>query len=313
MGDLKLARDIMVTKLATLSPDASVYDGIDALLERNLTVAPVVESGRRYVGIFSEKCCLRLLAARVWAGCHSSPAHELPSAGAVMARSLITFSPDADVIDAIDQLLAHRISGAPVVDSRQRFLGVFSEKSCMSVLIGMVYDQLPGSRVTAFMDTDKERAIGSDSTLLEMARTFLDTPYRRLVVLAGETVIGQVSRRDVLRTARAIRNPAFEFGGAGAPAEVETGTTEEPELVRAFMDTSARTIGPRLDMYGIAQIFRDTPYRRLPVVEEGILIGQVSRRDLLRSARGLINSTTKRGQASLYLSALVDSDDAPIL
>lgn len=311
MSDLKLARDIMVTKLATLSPETSVYDGIDALLKRNVTGAPVVDAGSTYRGIFSEKCCLRLLASRAWAGRYSPQPYGLPAAGSIMARGPICFSPDTDVLDAIDLLLERRISGAPVVDSQNRFLGVFSEKSCMSVLLGMVYDQLPGSSVAAFMDTDKERTIRADCPLLDMTRIFLDTPLRRLVVLDGETVIGQVSRRDVLRAARAVQNPSFEFGAASSAARAAAKGTQEPELVRTFMDSAARTIRPGLDMYGVAHVFRDTPYRRLPVLEGETLVGQVSRRDLLRCVRGLIVSATKKGQTLLYLSALTDAGDEP--
>ena len=101
MSDLKLARDIMAKKLVTLSPQASVYSGIDALLKRNVTGAPVVEAGNTYRGVFSEKCCLRLLASRAWAGRHSPQSYELPQAGSIMARGPIRFSPDDDVLDAI--------------------------------------------------------------------------------------------------------------------------------------------------------------------------------------------------------------------
>ena len=52
-----------------------------------------------------------------------------------MVRKLVTLTPESDVFEAIGQLLKNRISGAPVVDPEGNFLGIFSEKTSMQVLI----------------------------------------------------------------------------------------------------------------------------------------------------------------------------------
>ena len=80
------------------------------------------------------------------------------------------------------------------------YLGVFSEKCSMQVLLDAAYDQLPSNNVRMFMDTDA-MTIESDTQLLSMAQVFLLTNYRRLPVLEGGVLIGQVSRRDVMREA----------------------------------------------------------------------------------------------------------------
>ena len=78
--------------------------------------------------------------------------------------------------DAIDQLLTNRISGAPVVDVEGNYLGIFSEKTAMRVLIGAIYDQLPGTAVRAYMDLDRNRIIERRETLLDVAKRFQQTP-----------------------------------------------------------------------------------------------------------------------------------------
>jgi len=50
-----------------------------------------------------------------------------------MVTKLVTLSPRQRVFQGIGQLLKHKISGAPVVDGDRNFLGLFSEKCCMSV------------------------------------------------------------------------------------------------------------------------------------------------------------------------------------
>ncbi|MBW3541585.1 MAG: CBS domain-containing protein [Planctomycetes bacterium] len=129
----------------------------------------------------------------------------------IMVTRLVTLSPDMDAFEAINLLLRHEISGAPVVDAAGNLLGVFSEKDCMSVLVEGAYQQLPSTRVSAFMGSAL-RTIDEDADLLSIAQIFLNTSYRRLPVVRGARLVGQISRRDVLRAAMKLteRHPDRE-------------------------------------------------------------------------------------------------------
>ena len=117
----------------------------------------------------------------------------------IMVTKLITLTPDMDVHEAIGKLLNHRISGAPVLDSERRLLGVFSERCCMDVLIKASYEQLPSTQIFPFIDTEP-RCITEDTDLLTIAQIFQSTPTRRLpVVRDGNCLVGQISRRDLLK------------------------------------------------------------------------------------------------------------------
>ena len=120
----------------------------------------------------------------------------------MMVSNLTTLSPDMDVLEALDVLLRHRISGAPVVDSEKRFLGIFSEKSCIRFVVDAAYEQMPSNNLMAFVDTDPP-VIESRTDLLTIAQTFLDGACRRLPVLdSSGRLLGQISRRDVMREVR---------------------------------------------------------------------------------------------------------------
>ena len=53
--------------------------------------------------------------------------------------------------------------------------------------------------------------------------------------------------------------------------------------VKDFMSTNVTTVNPEMGIVDLAQMLQETHFRRLPVVENGKLIGQVSRRDLLKA------------------------------
>jgi len=123
-----------------------------------------------------------------------------------MVTKLITFDPADDVLDAVQTLLRNRISGAPVVEKDRRYLGVFSEKCGMQVILDAAYDQLPVRDVRSFMDSEAQ-TITPETHLLSVAQVFLLTPYRRLPVVEDGKLIGQVSRRDVLKCWTDMINP----------------------------------------------------------------------------------------------------------
>ena len=126
---------------------------------------------------------------------HTTTAREF------MVTRLTTLHPDMEVHEAIQMLLRRKISGAPVVGDGGEYLGVFSERCSMQVLLDAAYDQLPTSHVGAFMDREA-MTIHPDTQLLSIAQAFLLTNYRRLPVIDDEgALVGQVSRRDVLRAA----------------------------------------------------------------------------------------------------------------
>ena len=123
----------------------------------------------------------------------------------LMTKRLITLRPETDVFQAIEVLNKNKISGAPVVDSDGCLLGMFTEKSCLEVLIDAAYEGLPTNQVGAFMDEPAD-TIEETTQLLTVAQIFLNKRTRRLPVVKDGKLVGQVSRRDVLRTAIKIIN-----------------------------------------------------------------------------------------------------------
>lgn len=320
----KLAKDIMVTRLQTLSPDRDVFKAMALLLKHRISAAPVVDDQRNFVGVFSEKCCMRVLTTAVRlvskddAKRGAAIANHL--AKDIMVTRLVTLKPGRDVFEAIGYLLKHRISGAPVVDDGENLLGVFSERYCMSVLIESAHEQLPTARVSAFMDTDRGRTITEKTDLLNIAQIFLYTHYRRLPVLRDGRLVGQISRRDVLRAAYRLATGANGQKAARMylhteryPKFVPPEALREARLqVSEFMDSGAPTITEDTDFSSIAQTFLHTNYRRLPVLRDGKLVGQISRRDLLRAAHELLAVPRVHDTSLLYLSQLRERHEAPI-
>lgn len=121
-----------------------------------------------------------------------------------MSGRLVTFSPDTDVLDAIHELVEHRIAGAPVVDDHGNLVGMLSELDCMKVALTAGYHGEMGGPVSDYMTADTI-TVGAEMSILDLAQLFLDSGFRRYPVVSPDNrLIGQISRRDVLRALQAL-------------------------------------------------------------------------------------------------------------
>ena len=67
---------------------------------------------------------------------------------------------------------------------------------------------------------------------------------------------------------------------------------ESVGIVSDYMRTEVDTVDPDMDIYTLAEKFIREHRRRFPVVSEGRLVGQISRRDVLRAAESFLHHET---------------------
>jgi len=116
-----------------------------------------------------------------------------------MAKKLITFKPDTNVLSAINTLLEQEISGAPVVDDDGNLVGVLSEKDCMRTILESTYHNEMGELVSELMSKDVE-TVDVNASIIDVAGKFLESRFRRFPVVDHDGfLVGQISRRDILR------------------------------------------------------------------------------------------------------------------
>jgi CBS domain-containing protein len=115
-----------------------------------------------------------------------------------MAGSLVKFKPDMDVLDAVQELLQHRIAGAPVVNDQGELVGMLSELDCLKIELNAGYYGDMGGPVADYMTPGVE-TVDADMSIIDLAQKFLNSGFRRFPVLRNNRLVGQISRRDVLR------------------------------------------------------------------------------------------------------------------
>jgi len=127
--------------------------------------------------------------------------HRILTARDLMTTNLLTFDANQSILSAIQALLKHRVSGGPVVDDSGMLIGVLSELDCLRMLASDEFyadEQEEGALVNHYM-TIGGKTIPPDLGIYGISHYFLTTPVRRLPVVESGRLIGQISRRDVLR------------------------------------------------------------------------------------------------------------------
>ncbi|MBC8187219.1 MAG: CBS domain-containing protein [Proteobacteria bacterium] len=127
--------------------------------------------------------------------------NQIPTARELMATNLLVFRPEQPILEAIASLIKRRVSGAPVVDEEDTLVGILSEVDCLRMLASdefflEQYEEV--ASVSQFM-TSGGRTIPPDLGIYAISHYFVTSSIRRLPVIENDKLIGQVSRRDVLR------------------------------------------------------------------------------------------------------------------
>lgn len=127
-----------------------------------------------------------------------------------MDKKFVTLHADWDVYKAIDIFLDKAITSAVVVDGNDRVVGILSEKDCLKLLTKGSYYQLPGGKVADFMTRDVFCS-PPYTDIFKVADIFMTHNFRRLIITDEDNrVIGQITRRDMLRIIKQLKKEEKE-------------------------------------------------------------------------------------------------------
>jgi len=144
------ASDVMVSKVITVQPDATVHEIADILLTNRISAVPVVDGEGALLGIISESDLIHRVEAgterhytwwrklvingdrlaRDFVKSHAARASDL------MTRQVVTASPDLPLGDLAALLERHRIKRVPIV-VHGKLVGIVSRADLLQPLAAM--------------------------------------------------------------------------------------------------------------------------------------------------------------------------------
>jgi CBS domain-containing protein len=113
----------------------------------------------------------------------------------IMTHPVVTVAPSALLVDAIELLLRHHVSGLPVVDTVGDLVGIITEHDILNLTIsGNAADTQVEEAMTKEVVT-----VPPEAEVPLLIHCLSSRRLRRVPVVQGKKVLGIVSRRDLLR------------------------------------------------------------------------------------------------------------------
>ena len=125
-----------------------------------------------------------------------------PQASDLMTRKVKTVSPNMTLREVTKYLTSNHLTSAPVVEERDgkpQLVGFLSERDCLSAMAQEGYFGSPAPPQT--VSTVMKRApicVSDDLEVFALASIFIHHGFRQLPVTKEGTLLGIVTRRDVL-------------------------------------------------------------------------------------------------------------------
>ena len=122
--------------------------------------------------------------------------NEMLKAKDIMTKDVVVVWPETSVEEALELMLAHMISGIPVVNKDMILIGIITEKDLLGLFYGP--QQVKGKTVEEFM-TQPAVHFDENEDFEGICKCLVDVTFRRVPVTKDEKVVGIVSRPDVLK------------------------------------------------------------------------------------------------------------------
>ena len=129
-----LVRDRMSRHPVTIRTDADYKKALSLMQEHAMHHVPVLDAGNKLAGVLAERDLL--LAAT----------HYLQSAIEVfeiMHRNVVTAAPDMPITEAAMLMVNNKIGGLPVIDGKQRVVGIITETDIFRAFVELFSQDKP--------------------------------------------------------------------------------------------------------------------------------------------------------------------------
>jgi len=119
----------------------------------------------------------------------------------IMSTDVVAAGPDTTILEAKNILVKHNITGLPVVDKKNRLLGIVSEKDLLRLTYGLKtlsYTSKDSPKTVQEVMTKEVVTFDEDDRLSNIIKCLMENNFRRVPILSDDKLVGIISRKDLL-------------------------------------------------------------------------------------------------------------------
>ncbi len=198
----------------------------------------------------------------------------------IMSPRLISITEKSSVEDALKLMYEKSVGGLPVVDEDNRIKALVTEHDFAKLVAGVN----TGIKVEEFMSPNVITANGSISIEKTTRMMVQQGGFRKLPVVQDSILIGMVTASDIMRY----------LGTGEAFGKVVTGDIRDvmSQQIKILVRRDLVSTTKEADLGTAAETMMDKGVGALPVMDDGSLVGIITKRDFIRAfaeeKRGII-------------------------
>jgi CBS domain-containing protein len=270
--------DQVIRNAVTVTPSMTLLEAREVLLKYKVGRLPVIDAGKRPVGIVTEKDFVRAIYE------HSEKSVEKVLVKDFMSKNLITVTRNDAIHKCAKLMRQNKVSSVLVLDDDGTLAGIVTKTDLASVFLTHSVGPLLVSNVM----TSKVITVMPADSLLLVESLLVKYRISRIVVERNKKPVGIITNRDFLPTKmpRWIRQFAD-------PKEVEKyRLNPKPDEFRMnqlsyilsfraedIMTPNPITVGANEDVSAAALLMIRTGISGLPVVKNSLLAGIITKSD----------------------------------
>ncbi|MBI2542915.1 MAG: CBS domain-containing protein [Candidatus Aenigmarchaeota archaeon] len=252
---LGIDKEMKVTAISIPSPvygdeSDSVKTIVKRMVDSGHRLLPIIKGNSELVGVVTYTDILSALLRGMTRNTQVS---------IFMTRDVIACDHDDTIKDALQKMVFSRRGTLPI-RSGKILRGIVSERDFTKIIFGK-HLSIPVSEVM----TRKPFYITPGTTILNCMKSIINTHYRRLPVVENKEIVGIVTALDVL-------NYLDETG---------FNTLKLDDATSSIMKAPVFSVSQHDDLSDAIKIMIGNHIGGLPVIEEGLLAGIITERDVV--------------------------------
>lgn len=265
--------------VVTLPPTATIMEAIRVMTEKGFRRIPITNAGtRRLEGVVTSVDIIdflgggrkNLLVENRFKGNFLAAINE--EVRQIMETDIPYLNDQADFKDAISMMIEKKTGGLPIVNNDKQVVAIFTERNALELMGGLVTNRT----VEEYM-TENVKMIATDTPIGQAAKLMVDNRLRRLPVVKDGIFAGIITSSDIIHF----------LGRGDAFSKLTTGNIHEvlDQPVGSIVSRELIWTVPGTDLGKAMEIMLERKIGSLPVLDNGLLRGIITERDLLRSLK----------------------------
>ncbi|MFX1487309.1 MAG: CBS domain-containing protein [Promethearchaeota archaeon] len=276
------ASEIMTSPVIVMKPANTLAHARNLMLKHDIARLPIIDENETPIGIITQKDIIRAIeqSEPIW---RRRPINQV-LVQQIMTRNPITINQRMDIVDIAKIMVRHNISGVLVTDD-SRLIGMITKTDIVKA-----FPETYGGRakVEDFM-TKGVITANREHPITHIVDLMNKSNVSRIVIVEGEKPIGMITSRDLtfvkpieigtgLRSRTVgVRDPQSLMRARGSLAQRILVLAED------VMSTDLLTIDTSDDLAKAAELMTSEDIGGLPVTSDGVLVGVITKRDILKS------------------------------